>query len=748
MITLIRIIYKFTLIFFVILCSNSYSSNLKINGLSKLTLDDLQTLTNLDIEKDYFTDNEINKIIFDLYKSELIYDISLKKEGDFFNLNIEENRLIENIYINGNIRIRDNLIIENLSVKKNTLINKNKINRDINLIKNLYLSKGFKNVNVVASSEKFSEDRVNLIYDISEGNLSKINRIKFIGNDAYSDKYLSSIINSRSLSFYNLFTSGSNLNNENFSFDVNKLISFYESKGFFNVKVSYNISQSLSNSYILSFYIDEGARVKIEDIYFDDKYLKYGDFIYKYKDIFTQKLSKNRNFYDKTLIDQFLSNLNEYLIKNNNYSSIFQANILIEDGNYFLKVSEIKVKPELINTISIYGNNITKDKTIRSKIDFQPGDYFNKNIIDITKNNLLSYEYINNIDISKITNEGSTDIVINIDENEKTGQIVAAGTFSGDVGAGLQLGIKDNNLFGSGNNLDTTFLINDENTRFKVSLTQYPIASAKISNRYSIFNTELDLKNSFGFESEEKGFSYSLNFEYDEKIDVSTGISYKNSDRHSPLKSTLSINDSIGKFDIYTIDFSIKYNTTNDFLYPTNGVLNSVYFELSPENISDDSYAKLLLRSDIYHKFKNSNKFFFLSNDIGLVETSDDKLKTINAYSLGGLNFKGFDYRGIGPKQDGIYLGGNKFFTSTIGLGGSFLFDDKDNISTKLFYSVGSLWDSDYTNQNEFDLRSSAGVSFDILTAIGPISFSYAIPIEKSNDDRTREFNFTIGTSF
>ena len=124
------------------------------------------------------------------------------------------------------------------------------------------------------------------------------------------------------------------------------------------------------------------------------------------------------------------------------------------------------------------------------------------------------------------------------------------------------------------------------------------------------------------------------------------------------------------------------------------------------------------------------------------------KLKTKNAFGLGGLNFKGFDYKGIGPYDGKVYLGGNEYFTSSVGYGSSFLFDDKDNISTKLFYSIGSIWDSDYTNQNDLDLRSSAGISFDILTAIGPISFSYAIPIEKNNDDKTREFNFTIGTSF
>ena len=112
------------------------------------------------------------------------------------------------------------------------------------------------------------------------------------------------------------------------------------------------------------------------------------------------------------------------------------------------------------------------------------------------------------------------------------------------------------------------------------------------------------------------------------------------------------------------------------------------------------------------------------------------------------MNFKGFEYRGVGPKQDDIYIGGNKFFTSTIGYGGSFLFDDKDNVNTKLFYSLGSIWDSDYSNNNEVDIRSSLGLSLDILTAIGPISFSYAIPIDKNKNDKTNEFNFSIGTSF
>ena len=127
---------------------------------------------------------------------------------------------------------------------------------------------------------------------------------------------------------------------------------------------------------------------------------------------------------------------------------------------------------------------------------------------------------------------------------------------------------------------------------------------------------------------------------------------------------------------------------------------------------------------------------------------NEDKLRTVNAFALGGLNFRGFAFRGIGPKDNDIYLGGNKVFTSTVGYGSSFLFDDKDNVNIKLFYSTGSIWDSEYTSNNDFKLRSSTGVSFDFLTPVGPLSLSYAFPIEKESGDRVKNFNFSIGSTF
>ena len=241
---------------------------------------------------------------------------------------------------------------------------------------------------------------------------------------------------------------------------------------------------------------------------------------------------------------------------------------------------------------------------------------------------------------------------------------------------------------------------------------------------------------------------YRIGYDYSEKVNMSFGIKYNNKKNHSGVNSNNYIQENIGNFDQFTLNFSLVYDSTNDIFYPSSGMLNKINFEISPTDISDDSYFKIRLNNDIYFGNEEKDSFFFISNRVGLADSFDNNLKTINAFSLGGLNFKGFDYRGVGPTSGSTYLGGNNFYTVTLGHGGQFLFDKKDNINFRSFLTSGSIWGSDYSSNNDFKNRLSAGISIDILTAVFPISFSYAIPLQKEEEDKERRFNFTIGTSF
>ena len=367
----------------------------------------------------------------------------------------------------------------------------------------------------------------------------------------------------------------------------------------------------------------------------------------------------------------------------------------------------------------------------------------------IQKKTLSKYRFIKDVVSKRSDDPDGTTISFDVNEEIKTGNLILAGTFNTDTEFGFNFGITDENILGTGNKINADFNVNSEDIKFDLSYTHFSLTNPYLSHKYLLFNQENDLTESFGFKSRKRGLGYGLNFDYNENVKFSLGFSYQFIEGYSPTNSeNNSISDNIGDFNNFIFDFNINRDTTNDLFNPTDGHKNILSLALSPKDISDDPFLKIYYTNKNYFSFKDSNSYLFFNNNVGIAEAFDSKLKTKNAFSLGGRNFRGFDYRGIGPVLNGIYLGGNKIFTSTLGYGSSFLFDDKDNIDIKLFLTSGSIWDSDYTSNNEFNLRSSTGISFDFLTAIGPISFSYAIPIEKNNNDITRAFSFSIGTTF
>lgn len=736
-----------TLLLFLFI-SNLYSKELSFIGLQKLNIDDLQTLSSIDLSKSEYTLDEINSIIQDLYNSDLISDINLEILDGLYSIKIIEAKKIENIYINGNIKFKDEDLLNNLSSKSNSLLNQELIKNDIELIQKIYLSEGYYNITVSSSFESYSDDKVNLIFEVYEGNPYQISKIEFYGNKYFSDRYLIDLISSRPLGFLNFLTSGSNFIPDLFNFDQNKILSKYKEKGFFNAEVSHELIKLSNSKFKLTFYIKENERLFIEEIIndlevsSDDK--NYLDFY----DNLEKALKDNNNFYDLDLIQDNLYEINQSLIDQNIISYSYGTRILEKNNKFYLSINKNIEKQILINKINIDGNAITKDKVLRSKISLQPGDYYLTYNKDKSLRRLNNLRYINSVTIEETNINNSLDLDFTVNENIKTGNFIFAGSFSGDTGFGLGLALNDYNFVGSGNELKSTFDINTEAAKFEIGYKQYLINNPSLTNNYKVFNKENDLTSSFGFKSKDTGLGYALGFNYNEKINMSFGFEFNSKDNYSGKNTNNYIQDNIGNFNQLIFKYGITYDSTNDIFYPTTGSFNKLSTEISPNQISDDGYYKFDLTNELYFSHKEKNNFFFISNKLGVADSFKNNLKTTNAFSLGGQNFKGFDYRGVGPLDSGTYLGGNNFYTTTLGYGSQFIFDKKDNINFRSFITSGSIWGSDYSSNNEFKNRISAGLSLDILTAVFPVSFSYAIPIQKEDDDKVKEFNFTVGTSF
>ena len=742
-------IFNFTFLIFLLLLNNIYSKDLSFVGLNKLTVQDIQTLTSVNITSDDIDENDINLILNDLYSSSLIYDLNLDIKEDVYLIEIFESKKINNIFINNNTFIKDENILQLISSKSDDLLNKNKLLNDQNMIKDLYEYSGFINTNITTSTEIYSDDRVNIIFNINEGNKVRLNKINFQGNIFFSNNYLKDFINTNSTSLIDFFSNSSNFNQELIQNDVSRILNLYQSKGFFDAEVSTNIDQNSFNSFILNFYINEGERVKINRVDFNfEKVLLDDESITKLNLKFLSDIEKINSYYDKTIIQNYVDDINQILFDKNIGNFATQVQLQESENILFLEVNSIRVDPIYVNKISITGNGITKNKTILNYIQIEPGDLYIKNVIDLTINKLNRLKFINKVTVQDSINDNQADINFDIDENKKTGNFTLAGFFSSDVGLGLGLGIKDINIFGTGNELKLNSSLSSENIFFNLSYIATNKKNSNIKNSFSIYNQEKDLTDSFGFKSQDRGLGYSISINQNQNLSYTIGLSYSDFNGHSPVYNNLPTNDNLVDSQNFISDFSINYNNLNDYLYPTDGLSNDLYITISPEILSDDSYYKIGINNQFFKEIGQNNNFIFIQNELGLADSFNGKLKTIYSYSLGGLNFKGFDYRGVGQFLGNTYLGGNKYLTSTLGLGSNLFFDKRDNIIFKSFVSAGSLWDSDYITDSDFELRSSIGLSLDILTPLAPISISYAVPVIKKQNDKVRQFNFSLGTSF
>ena len=740
---------KYFLILFFLATSQAFSNNLKFEGLSILTMDDIQSLTVVDIYKEQISEMELDSITKDLYESDLIYDLNLYIDNDINFFSIIENDIIENIYFNGNVRIKDKQLSSLIDSKINFYLSKDQLKNDISYIRNFYNSLGYIDISVEVKKEFYSNNRVNLIFEISEGSRYKITDLKFFGNSSFSDKFLYSKINTKTLSSYNIFKSGSNFVKELFDFDLVSLNNFYKQKGFFDVKIDYRLKRRRTADFQLSYYIDEGVRYKIDKINYD-----WNIFDNSINDIdtlalkFENKIDKNDNFFDYKLVDEYIDLINSNLKKNGLYDVEATHTFDKIDGLNTLNFFDIQLDKKYINKINIIGNSITKDKTLRSKIELEPGDLFSEFRLKRDIDSLKNLKYINAAEADMQEFNNLVDVSYELIENKKSGEFMIGGSYSADVGVGLALNLKDSNFQGSGNEIEFTFNGNTEKLLYSLYYNSYGELNSYQTNSYSISNEESDLSGSFGYKTKSQSIAYGRSIRVDENLSTSVGIKLSQIEGYEPLLDVDFINDNIDSYNQTELNLRINFDSTDDIFFPTNGIKSSFGLTLSPESLSKDSFFKTIIQYDQYKRLTDSDRYLFTVNDLGIADSYNSNLRTINAFSLGGSNFKGFDYRGIGPKRNGAYLGGNSFFTNTVGYGGSFLFDEKDNINLRIFHTIGSIWGSDYTSDNEFKLRSSVGLSLDFLSQVGPISLSYAIPIEKEQNDISREFNFTLGASF
>ena len=741
---------RYFLIFFFIFTTSSFSEIKKITifGNSRVNSNTIESLIDkktINVDSIY-----INNLTKKIYDTDFFSDVKISYNQDTLTVTVAENPIVNFFYING---VKDSdldQINKILTLKENAIFSNSKLKKDIELAKEFLTSSGYYRATIIPEVIKIDNNQINLIINIDKKEISKIKNIYFIGNKFFSNSQLLDVISSTEDGWWKLFSS-SPLSEQRIDYDKQLLKDFYKSKGFYDVQIESVFANIEKNdNFSLTFSINAGKKYK-----FGEFGIKTGNLSFKEEDIFeikniSNKLLKNE-IYSPTIISKLNKQATDYL-ESKRYNN-FEINIEeVKRNNEEIINIEIQlndVKKTLISKINIQGNSITEEKVIRDNLLIAEGDYLNSSKVKKSIDNIKSKQLFSKVE-HKIEDSDKKDSKnFNLIVKEQPTGSISAGIGYGSNGGLFEASINERNFLGQGINLNFTGRMSSEVVRGEFSYLNPNFINSNKELAASAYSEVDDYQNS-GYQNTRTGARLATKYEIYEDIFFrpNIGIQHDNLEASSSASSLLRTRQ--GDFLTTSLGYNFSVDKRDSRFNPTSGSLFyfdqniSTFFSDIPTvqtGIGSTFYKELLNDKFIGSaKFKLANVFAFDNKDVKL---SDRLFSSQN-------DLRGFEIRGVGPVDNGDHVGGNNL--ATLSLKSTFPNPIPETLRANsfIFFDIGNVWGADYSDliSGSSKVRSSTGVALDLMSPVGPLSFSYSIPISKASTDKEQRFLFNIGSSF
>mgnify|MGYP005993189253 CR=1 FL=1 len=718
---------------------------IKILGNDRISDETIRVFSNIS-ENQNINDNEINTILKNLYETNFFKNINVEFKDNILKIQVTENPLVYNLEFEGlKSKTIQKIILENINLKERSSYIETSIIEDKSKINSILRNMGYFFSKVEILKEDVGDNKLNLTINIELGSKAKIKKISFIGDKIFKNRKLNSIIVSEEYKFWKFLSGKKYLNENTINLDSRLLKNFYLNNGYYNVEINSSFARLINNDeFELIYNINAKEKVFFGNLsltlpadYENKNFKKINDL---FKDLKNTRYSINK-------IEMILEEIDNVVLDEQYESVEAIVNEELIDNQLNLKFIVNETKKFFVKKINIFGNNITSENVIRNQLLIDEGDPFNKILQSKSINNIKSLNFFKDVQSEIISNDVDNTKIINISVQEKpTGEIMAGAGY-GTSGTSFLLGVKENNFLGQGISLDSNLTLGTDNIDGQISVTNPNYKNSDKSINFTLMATEIDRLTTSGYKTNKTGFSMGSTFEYYDDFFLNIGAStfYEVLDTDttaSALQKTQEGNyfDTFLKLDFNYDKRNQKFQTSKGFksfysidiplVSETNSLINSYnyryYTELYENNISSFSFL-----------FKSANSI------------NDKDVKLSERIYIPASSLRGFEIGKVGPKDGEDYIGGN--FMSSVNVSSTLpqILPNYQNADFLFFLDIANIWGVDYDSSLDDDkVRSSIGLAVDWFTPIGPLNFSLAQPLSKSNNDKTESFRFNLGTTF
>ena len=746
-------------------------------------------------------------IVRSLFSTEQFDDIQVSKEGNTLIISVIERPSISAIDISGNKALKTEQLLESLDgvgIKEGEVYKRSTLEKVKSELVRSYASNGRYGAGVEIEEITKPRNRIDINIIVDEGNSAKIKKINIIGNEIFTDEELLDSFELSEGSFFSFLSNNNQYSREKLVGDIETLESYYRDRGY--LKFSIESSQiSLSRdkkSIFITFNVNEGKKYTINNVNIIGE-IPFEENIY---------INILENLKKETYSQAQITSIEEFFVDvlgNRGYAfaEVKGDTETIDDSNQVdLTFAVIPGKKTYTRKILFTGNHVTQDEVLRREMRQFEGAWSSNNSIEAGKVRLERLGYFKEVNVETLPvvgTEDQIDIVYSVEE-ETTGSVGGNLGYS-DFGLMLGFNLQEQNFLGSGNTVGIGINKNIYSESYNISFVDPYATEDGVSLGYNLYFRETDYGefNVANYLTNSNGLGAQFGYPISDITRLGFSLTYDKTDIDIGTLPAREIYDFVAAegnlFETLSAQASWQRVTLNRGLFPTSG--SSTVLSLSATIPGSDlNYYRANIRQRYYRPLSNNFVFGF-QGELGYLNAYGDTEETPffqNFYAGGPRSLRGFESNTLGPRStdapcyefnyeeetcpnlidtdgDGVLdspyinpyanttsryrdrpIGGNIKIEGSLQLIFKLpIIEDQRSIRSAFFLDFGNVFSDncrDYQincyKPSVDDLRYSYGVGVTWITGFGPLSLAIAKPSNAGPQERTEEFQFTVGNVF
>lgn len=721
-----------------------------------------------------FDSRLVNLSIQTLMATGLFSDVQFEDRGQIVLVRVQENPIINRVILEGNSAIDDEKITDEIQAQPRAIFTRSRVQSDVQRIIEVYRRSGRFAATVTPKIVEQPQNRVDLIFEISEGPVTGVRRINIIGNESYSDRRLRRELVTRESRWWRFFSSNDNYDPDRLEYDRELLRQFYSNQGYANFRVLSAVAELTPDQrdFYITITIDEGEIYNFGDVTVSTEIPDLNpEFLQAILPVQEGDLFQGQLIEDSIDALTFSAGAAGYAFVNirplttrNREDRTVDVEFVIDEG------------PRVyIERIDISGNTRTLDRVIRRELDIVEGDAFNQVLIDRSRNNIRRLGFFEEVEVEETPGSAPDRARVNVAVSEQpTGELAFGAGFSSTDSFLIDLSISERNLRGRGQFLRFRISASSNRESLDIRFTEPRFLDRNLAAGFDLFRVNSDFLSEASFQTESTGASLRLGFPVTASTNLQLGYTYRTDNVLVFSSASSALLNQAGSRVTSVLTYTLNWSRLNDPVEPSNGY--RLQFTQGFAGIGGDvRYVRSEFNGAIYRPFfpgllGNDVVASFTMNGGFVLPWGGDSVRINDRFFKGGNSFRGFEVAGIGPRAvsrdpntgeliRGDALGGRLYAVGALEVSFPLGLPEQYGVRGSLFTEFGTLGMLDSADQvdegtqsvftvDDLALRASAGLSIFWDSPFGPVRFDFAQAFIREDYDRAEFFRFSTRTGF